>query len=296
MKLLPSLLSWMLKSRVSASSFSPPALACFTTKRVTGRTAPRSTCRNKGPSLAHHRSASPPATLPFTAFSGPCSGLHGAASRGGAIEREVQLAIRPVDLELVDPGHRLAAVGRTCDIQADEAGLDRRLDHMRRRPRVRGALPDAARPRRRTLPGRLAQPLRDGRRRSRPAGRCPSGPGQSRRAGPAARSGTWPRVRARRRSPRAAAPARRPRASAWRRRRAGARSSRSSTPAWRGGQTAAVSRLTADQVLVEGVDVLVGRHHTLDPVAVAARSARAPGRTVRGLASSPACRADRRAA
>ena len=34
-------------------------------------------------------------------------------SSGGTIEREVHPAIRPVDLELVNPGHRLPAVGRT---------------------------------------------------------------------------------------------------------------------------------------------------------------------------------------
>ena len=70
-KVFPSLLNWMLKSRVSDSSFSPPALACLTTKRVTGRTAPRSTCRNSDQPSAHHASARPAATLPFTALSGP---------------------------------------------------------------------------------------------------------------------------------------------------------------------------------------------------------------------------------
>ena len=73
-------------------------------------------------------------------------------SSGGPIEREVHLAIRPVDLELVNPGHRLAAVGRTADIQADEAGVDGRLDHVGGRPRIRGALPDAPCPRRPASP------------------------------------------------------------------------------------------------------------------------------------------------
>ena len=42
-KAFPSVLTWMLNSRVSDSSSSPPALACFTTKRFTGRGVPRST-------------------------------------------------------------------------------------------------------------------------------------------------------------------------------------------------------------------------------------------------------------
>ena len=80
-------------------------------------------------------------------------------SSGGTMEREVHPAIRPVDLELVNPGHRLPAVGRTDDIQADEAGFDRRLDHVGCRPRIPGALPDAPAPRRPAFLGRLSQPL-----------------------------------------------------------------------------------------------------------------------------------------
>ncbi len=76
-KPLPSWLTWMLNSRVSDSSSSPPALACFTTKRFTGRTVPRSTWRNNGQSSEHHLSWTPPAVLPLTAFSGPSSGLQG---------------------------------------------------------------------------------------------------------------------------------------------------------------------------------------------------------------------------
>src|SRR4029453_6050660 len=83
LKFLPSVLTWMLKSRVSDSSLSPPALACFTTKRFTGRAAPRSTCRKKGQSEAHQPSAFPPATLPLKAFSGPCSGLQGGLPVAG---------------------------------------------------------------------------------------------------------------------------------------------------------------------------------------------------------------------
>jgi hypothetical protein len=75
------------------------------------------------------------------------------------VEREVQLAIRPVDLELVNPGHRLPVVGRTVDIQAHEAGFDRRLDHMGCRPRISSALPDAPAPCRPLFLGRLSQPL-----------------------------------------------------------------------------------------------------------------------------------------
>ncbi len=67
----PSRLTWMLNPDVSDSSLSPPALACLTMKRLTRVGAPRSTCRNKGQSSAQNLSASPPATLPFTAFSGP---------------------------------------------------------------------------------------------------------------------------------------------------------------------------------------------------------------------------------
>ena len=80
-------------------------------------------------------------------------------SSGGTMEREVHAAIRPVDLELVNPGHRLPAVGRTGDIQADEAGFDGRLDHVGGRPRISGALPDAPAPRRPAFLGRLSQPL-----------------------------------------------------------------------------------------------------------------------------------------
>ena len=80
-------------------------------------------------------------------------------SSGGTVEREVHPAIRPVDLELVNPGHRLPAVGSTGDIQADEAGVDRRLDHVGRRPRIPGALPDAADLHPRAFLGRLSQPL-----------------------------------------------------------------------------------------------------------------------------------------
>ena len=83
----------------------------------------------------------------------------GHTSGGGTAEREIHPAIGPVDLELVDPGDRLPAVGRTDDVQADEAGFDRRLDHVGRRPRIPGALPDALAPHRPAFLGRLSQPL-----------------------------------------------------------------------------------------------------------------------------------------
>jgi hypothetical protein len=67
-------------------------------------------------------------------------------SSDGTVEREIDAAIRPVDLELVNPGHRLPAVRRTGDIQADEAGVDRRLDDVSRCPCIPGAWPDAADP------------------------------------------------------------------------------------------------------------------------------------------------------
>ena len=122
-------------------------------------------------------------------------------SGGGTVEREVHPAIRPVDLELVNPGHRLPAVGRTGDIQADEAGVDRRLDHVGGRPRIRRCAAGRAGSASTSVP-RPAFPAASSRPRPfLPPGRCPSGPRSSRRAGPAARSGTSPRDRARRRSP-----------------------------------------------------------------------------------------------
>ena len=80
---------------------------------------------------------------------------------GGAIEREVLLAFRPIDLEFVNPRNRLSAVGRPTDIQPDETGIDRRLDDVGGRPCVGGALADAACLCRRVLLGRLSQPLLD---------------------------------------------------------------------------------------------------------------------------------------
>ena len=49
-------------------------------------------------------------------------------ARDGTVKCEVHPAIRPVDLELINPGDWLSTVGRPDDIQADEAGVDRRLD------------------------------------------------------------------------------------------------------------------------------------------------------------------------
>src|SRR6185295_3552857 len=80
-------------------------------------------------------------------------------SGSGTVKREVHLAIRPVDLELVNPGGRLSAVRGTKDIQADEAGFDRWLDHVRRDPCIPGVLPDAPAPIRPAFLSRLSQPL-----------------------------------------------------------------------------------------------------------------------------------------
>src|SRR5688572_5630653 len=93
-------------------------------------------------------------------------------SSGGLVEREVHAVypnaltpflrvVWPVNLELVNPGHRLPAIGRTSDVQADETSVDRRLDHVGRRPRIPGALPDAPAPCRPGFPGRCSQPLLD---------------------------------------------------------------------------------------------------------------------------------------
>src|SRR4051794_12387690 len=67
-------------------------------------------------------------------------------SRGRTIQGEVRPALRPVDLELVDFGNRFPAVGRTVDIQADEARVRRRFDHVRRRSRTGASLPNAVAP------------------------------------------------------------------------------------------------------------------------------------------------------
>src|SRR5262245_34361136 len=75
------------------------------------------------------------------------------------MKRQVHAAIRPVDLELVNPGDWLLVVGRTDDVQTDEAGVDRRLDHVSCRPPIPGALPYSLAPRRPAFLGRLSQPL-----------------------------------------------------------------------------------------------------------------------------------------
>ena len=292
----------MLNSRVSDSSSSPPALACFTTKRFTGRVAPRSTCRNKRPVVR-----APPVGLASrdAAVHGllrPLVLAAGQASRGGTAEREILRAVGPVDLELVDPGDRLPAVGRADDVQADEAGVDRRLDHVGRRPRVPGVLPDALAPHRPAFLGRLPEPLSSRPRPPRPPGRCPSGPAASGRAAQAARPGTSSPRRARRRSPRAAAPARRPTARAWQRRRGAARPWRSSTPvAARPRETARASSREGHATRLQS-GTRTARPRSRRPArrrrsgGRRAQSVRARARTAPGRGSSPACPSGRRSA
>ena len=181
--------------------------------------------------MAHQLSVSPPETLPFTAFSGPSIRAAGQASSGWTAEREIHAAVRPVDLELVDPGTRLAAVGGTGDVQADEAGFNGRLDDMGGHPRTPGVFPDALAPHRPGFPGRRADPLlhvvdrlafpdavHQRRLRQAPPGKplalefhVQAVPEEDQR--------------------REGARARRPTARVWRRRRGAARSWRSSTPA-----------------------------------------------------------------
>ncbi len=134
----------MLNSRVSDSSSSPPALACFTTKRATGRVAPRSTCRNKRPVFGAPTVGLPSRNATVHRLLRPLIWTAGQTSSGGTAEREILAAIGPVDLELVDPGDRLPAVGGTGDVQADEAGRNRRLDHVRGRPRIPGVVASRA--------------------------------------------------------------------------------------------------------------------------------------------------------
>ena len=163
----------MVNSRVSGSWLSPPALACFTTKRFIGRVAPRSTCRNKGRSRVHQLSVSPPVTLPFTAFSGPVIRAAGQAARGRTAEREVCRAVGPVDLELEDPGDGCPAVRWPDDFRrtnrASTAGsitcvvVPLSVCCRTRRLRTTSAL------------GRRAKPLSSRRRPSLPPGCCPSG-------------------------------------------------------------------------------------------------------------------------
>src|SRR4029453_18694611 len=53
-QLVPSRLVWMVKSRVFAEMFSPPAPACLTTNLLTSWLAPRSTCRYLVVPREHH--------------------------------------------------------------------------------------------------------------------------------------------------------------------------------------------------------------------------------------------------
>ena len=156
----------------------------------------------------------------------------GQTSSGWAAEREIHAAVRPVDFELVDPGKRLPAVGGTGDVQADEAGFNRRLDDMGGHPRIPGVFPDALAPHRPGFPGRRADPLlhvvdrlafpdavHQRRLRQAPPGK-PLAPEFHVQAVPEEDQR------------REAARVRRPTARAWRRRRDAVRPWRSSTPAW----------------------------------------------------------------
>ena len=126
---------------------------------------------------------------------GPLWPLIGRARRtasGGTAEREILPAVRPVHLELVNPGHRLATVGRTGDIQTDDARVDRRLDHMGRRPCIPGAT-DAPGSHERVFVCRFSQPLLHLVRRFSLADAVDEGRSSSARGGRAARYGTSPR-------------------------------------------------------------------------------------------------------
>ena len=217
---------------------------------------------------------------------------------GGAIEREVLLAFRPIDLEFVNPRNRLSAVGRPTDIQTDETGIDRRLDDVGGRPCVGGALADAACLCRRVFLGRLSQPLLDVLRGLSLADAVHEGRTNHTALASAGRSATSHRDRARRRWPRAGARAHRPRASAWRRRLGAARSSQSSTPAW----PRPTKELEAFMTTHRRSDTRRAHRRSRRPAPHSqscgrrARSVRAPARTAPGHESSPASRACHRAA
>src|SRR5260370_25997065 len=78
LKFVPSVLNWMLKSRVLLRKSSPPAPACSNTKRPTVRLLPRSTCKYGRGSEEHHLSAGPPSALPLNALPGVWLASHGA--------------------------------------------------------------------------------------------------------------------------------------------------------------------------------------------------------------------------
>ena len=101
----------------------------------------------------------PPGHAAVHGFLGPLVGAERHAARDRSAEREVLPAVRPVDLELVDSGHRLAAVGGADDVQADEPRLHRRLDRVGGRARVPAVFPDAPAPRRPAFLRRLPEPL-----------------------------------------------------------------------------------------------------------------------------------------
>src|SRR5919204_526558 len=84
-KLVPSLDTWMSKSRVSQAEVSPPAPACRTMNCDSDCTEPRSTWRNLVAASEQNLSLVPPDTLPLTALSGVSLELHGAEPVAGRL-------------------------------------------------------------------------------------------------------------------------------------------------------------------------------------------------------------------
>ena len=157
-KALPSVLTWMLNSRgVELLAFASRAGVLHDEALHRGesrRDPPAGTAA--GPP-EHQLSASPPATLPFTAFSGPRSCRQGTLLVAGRSSARFA-GHRARTPRTRRCWRRVAAVGRASDVQPDEPGFNRRLDHVRRRPRVAGALADALAPHRPAFLGRLAEP------------------------------------------------------------------------------------------------------------------------------------------
>ena len=175
---------------------------------------------------------------------------------------------------------------------------DRRLDHVGRRPRIPGLLPDAPGPHRPAFFGRSAEPLLHVLGRLSLADTVDQG--RLRHAAPGQPFAPERRLRsrARRRSPRAGVPVRRPTTRAWRRRHDGARPSRSSTSA------APARRVTGPRSHATRLqsDTRTGHRRSRPPARPRlsggrrGRSFRAHGRTAPGRGSSRACPSGRRSA
>src|SRR5262249_29463891 len=71
---------------------SPPAAACLITNVVTARLDPRSTCSQRLDTFEQNLSASPPATVPLTAFAGPSLDTHGGLPVAGRLRARVTAA------------------------------------------------------------------------------------------------------------------------------------------------------------------------------------------------------------